>query len=99
MSDPKPGERLYPVAAAIERETGIRPPPATWHRWRLGNGCRPKLATTKVGGKRYTSREAVQRWVAACNQQADQVPSPRPAKRTTSCPRNGIDQVLDEEGL
>lgn len=46
---------------------------ATLHRWRL-NGVRGvKLETVLIGGLRYTSREAIVRFIAAQN--ADDAPS------------------------
>lgn len=46
---------------------------ATLHRWRL-NGVRGvKLATVLVGGLRYTSREAIDRFIKAQN--ADDAPA------------------------
>ena len=46
---------------------------ATLHRWRL-NGVRGvKLQTVLIGGLRYTSREAISRFVAALN--ADDAPA------------------------
>lgn len=45
---------------------------ATLHRWRL-NGVRGvKLETVLIGGLRYTSREAISRFIAAQN--ADDTP-------------------------
>jgi hypothetical protein len=42
------------------------------HRWRLTgvkgeNGQRVKLETIKIGGRRYTSKEAVERFILAQN--------------------------------
>ena len=46
---------------------------ATLHRWRL-NGVRGvKLETVLIGGLRYTSREAISRFIAAQN--ADEFPA------------------------
>ena len=48
-----------------------RPNVATLWRWRTA-GCRGvKLETVLVGGKRYTSREAIQRFVAETTAAAD----------------------------
>ena len=54
---------------------------ATMARW-IQRGVRgAKLATVVIGGRRYTSREAIARFVAAQN--ADQTPAPAitPAQR------------------
>jgi hypothetical protein len=40
---------------------------ATLHRWRLRGVRGVKLETVLVGGLRYTSREAIERFVAAQN--------------------------------
>ena len=46
---------------------------ATLHRWRL-NGVRGvKLETVLIGGMRYTSREAIARFIAAQNAKETQV--------------------------
>ena len=48
---------------------------ATLHRWRL-NGVRGvRLETLLIGGLRYTSREAIERFVGAQN--ADDAPATR----------------------
>jgi hypothetical protein len=54
---------------------------ATLHRWRL-NGVRGvKLETVLIGGMRYTSREAIARFIAAQNADESQTPSTTPAQR------------------
>ena len=54
---------------------------ATLHRWRLHGvrGC--KLETLVVGGQRFTSREAIQRFVDAQNQSESAEPSMTAAER------------------
>ena len=67
-------ETLIPIgktAGEIERLTGDRPHRATIERWRM-RGCHGvKLETVKIGGKRYTSQEALHRFVAAVTAAAD----------------------------
>ena len=41
---------------------------ATLHRWRLHGVRGTKLETCLIGGMRYTSREAIARFIAAQNQ-------------------------------
>ena len=47
---------------------------ATLHRWRLSGVRGVKLETCLCGGLRYTSREAIQRFIA--NQNRDESPAP-----------------------
>jgi len=61
----------------IKRITGERPHRATIDRWRR-RGCQGvKLETVKIGGKRYVSHEALQRFVEAVTAAADRE-LPRP---------------------
>ena len=47
---------------------GRNPSPATLHRWRLKGVCGGVvLETVKIGGARYTSRQAIQRFIARQN--------------------------------
>ena len=48
---------------------------ATLHRWRLHGVRGVRLDTLLIGGLRYTSREAIGRFIAAQN--ADQQPAPQ----------------------
>ena len=71
---------------------------ATLHRWRL-NGVRGvKLETVLIGGLRYTSREAISRFIAAQN--ADDVPA-APAITPTQRRRQAqaAQRALQEAGL
>ena len=61
-----------------------RPHLSTLHRWRLPPGVRGvTLDTCLIGGRRYTSIEAIERFVAATNAAADGAPAPvrSPARR------------------
>ena len=54
---------------------------ATLHRWRL-NGVRGvKLETILIGGLRYTSREAISRFIASQNSDDAPAPSITPSQR------------------
>lgn len=55
---------------------------ATLHRWRLHGVRGVRLETILIGGLRYTSSEAITRFIAAQN--ADESPTPpvSPAQRT-----------------
>lgn len=65
-------ETLIPFQLAGHHIPGSRPVHiSTLHRWRLRG---VKLSTVLVGGTRYTSDEAITRFIAAQN--ADQTPAP-----------------------
>ena len=57
-------ETLETLAEAA-RSLPSRPHPSTLHRWRLRGIRGVKLDTILIGGRRYTSREALQRFFAA----------------------------------
>jgi hypothetical protein len=51
------------------------------HRWRLTgllsrNGIRVKLESVMVGGRRFVSKEAVSRFIAALNDDVSKTPTP-----------------------
>lgn len=54
---------------------------ATLHRWRLRGVRGVKLETLVVGGQRFTSREAIRRFVEAQNQPQAAEPSLTAAER------------------
>jgi len=54
-------ENLISLAAAPAEVPG-RPHSATLQRWRLKGLCGVKLETVLVGGRRFTSREALERF-------------------------------------
>ena len=68
-------ERLFPLVVAVERATGHRPHLSTVLRWasRGQNGVR--LETKMLGGRRMTSTEAVDRYVAAVTAARDARPA------------------------
>ena len=68
-------ERLFPLVMAVERATGQRPHLSTVLRWstRGQNGVR--LETKMLGGRRMTSTEAVDRYVAAVTDARDRTPA------------------------
>lgn len=51
---------------------------STLHRWRLRGIKGVRLETCRIGGKRVTSREAVQRFNERVTAAADGEPAPRP---------------------
>ncbi len=54
-----------------------RPHIATVHRWRLRGARGVKLESILVGGKRFTSTEAIERFIEATTAAADGEPVPR----------------------
>ncbi|RLS51879.1 MAG: DUF1580 domain-containing protein [Planctomycetota bacterium] len=55
---------------------------ATLHRWRLRGVRGVHLETILIGGLRYTSREAIARFVTAQNVDETATPTLTPAQRT-----------------
>lgn len=67
--------------ARSEFKDGRRKALATLHRWRL-KGCRGvKLETLLIGGIRYTSKEAIDRFIQAQNADESPAPAISPAQR------------------
>lgn len=66
-------EELIPFQQASRRIPG-NPSLAALHRWRLSGVRGAKLETLLIGGKRFTSAEAIARMIAAQNR--DQQPTP-----------------------
>lgn len=60
-------EQLEPVLPLLERILGKKPHPSTVCRYQKGMASGAKLEVMKVGGKIYTSLEAVQRFIDACS--------------------------------
>ena len=71
MIDPAT-ESLIPWQQAAKHVPGD-PHISTLHRWRVRGVRGKKLETLLVGGKRFTSREALDRFIAAGN--ADDAPA------------------------
>lgn len=69
-------EELVPFPDAPKHIPG-RPHIATVHRFRLRGSHGKKLESVKVGGRRFTSIEAIQRFVEAVTAAADGEPVPR----------------------
>ncbi len=76
----------------------VEPVPAMvqFHRWRVRglldpNGVRVQLETMKLGGRRYTSHEAVARFIAATNGEKKPQISSNRAKEAA----RALDAILD----
>lgn len=59
-------ERMCPLSEATGHVPGT-PHPSTLNRWARAGIGGVKLETVKVGGRRYTSIEAIQRFLASLN--------------------------------
>lgn len=83
--------------ARTEFGDGRRKSLATLHRWRLHGVRGVRLETVLIGGLRYTSREAIDRFIAAQN--ADETPAPvtTPAQRRRQA--DAAQAALQEVGL
>jgi hypothetical protein len=76
-------EQLLSMIAASKLLPG-RPNVATLWRWRTA-GCRGhRLETILFGGRRYTSREAITRFLAAINGEPIRAEAPRQRERAVS---------------
>lgn len=71
---------------------------ATLHRWRLPPGVRGvQLETCVVGGLRYTSRQAIARFIAAQNR--DESPAPALTAKQRRVQAESANKLLAEAGI
>lgn len=82
---------MFPLDKASNHVPG-RPHRSTCWRWAergvIRNGEKIRLETISVGGRRYTSQKAIDRFIAACNPPGpDQPMSPNSLKRPTTDPQ------------
>lgn len=76
-----------------------KPHASTIHRWRL-NGVRGiRLETIMVGGRRYTSREALERFSARLTAAADGEPPPSRTGKQREKAIAAAETVLEEAGI
>ena len=61
-------EELIPIATAAQLFPGKPVCIQTMHRWRLKGVRGVKLETLLIGGLRYTSKQAIERFIIAQNQ-------------------------------
>jgi hypothetical protein len=80
-------EQLLTFSQAI-RHFPNRPSATTVWRWAVHGVGGLKLESTKIGGNRYTSLEAIQRFIATCN------PDDKPRRDLDS-----VDRELSAEGI
>jgi hypothetical protein len=85
-------EHLLSMTEAAKLLPG-RPNVATLWRWRT-SGCRGhRLETILFGGRRYTSREAIARFVAAINGEPVRAETPRQRERAISRAEKRAEQL------
>lgn len=72
---------------------------ATLHRWIgkgvLSNGRRIKLATKKIGGRRFVEPHALQFFVNSLSDSTNEVPTPRQIKRRIRNAETDLDRDLE----
>lgn len=68
---PLANENLITLPKAAKLFPCKRPSLTSMHRWALEGSRGVKLESIRIGGFRYTSAEAVQRFIAAMNKDAD----------------------------
>lgn len=92
-------ETLISLAEAARTLPG-RPNIATLWRWRTAGVRGVTLETVTVGGRRYTSREALARFVAATTAAADGEPVARPqTPRQREAAIRAAERELDRLGV
>jgi hypothetical protein len=89
-------EKLIPLKAAAawiaHRTGGHRPHVATLHRWAIRGARGIKLEVVYVGHTRYTSVEALVRFMSASPQQS-QPPQPNGLNQANTPPRGSCDDA------
>ena len=63
-------EKLVPLTQAVDLLIELGLPTVhyeTWRRWSVSGVHGATLETLRFGGRKYTTRAAVERFVAACN--------------------------------
>lgn len=88
-------ERLLSFKEAAKESPG-RPHLSTLHRWRLRGIRGIKLETVRLGGKRFTSREALERFATRTTAVANGEPAPL---RTPRHRKRSIEQAERELGI
>jgi hypothetical protein len=91
-------EQLVTFAEAAKLLPGRPSCNAIW-RWRTSGVRGVKLETVLVGGKRYTSREALQRFIERTTAAADGEPAPSRTSRQAAAGRRRAKQELQAAGI
>ncbi len=91
-------EHMLKISQAV-RELPGRPSVATLWRW-INCGVRgQKLETVLIGGIRFTSREALQRFVEATTAAADGRPAPSRTSKQRAAAIKRAEKELDAAGI
>lgn len=85
-------ESLIPFQQAA-REIPGQPSISTLHRWRMSGVRGRKLETVLVGGIRFTSKEAIRRFIEAGQPPESPLPRPRSAGRRTKDSQAARDEL------
>ena len=99
-------ERVIPIREAPKHIPG-RPNVSTAYRWMTdgvkvsGTNERVRLETVKVGGQRFTSIEAIQRFIARTTAASpgDSAPPPRPTTRQREAAIRQAERELERAGV
>lgn len=91
-------ESLVSFEQASEVTPG-RPHKSTLHRWRLRGIRGIRLETCLIGGRRFTSREALQRFAERTSAVATSGPAPSPIERKSEQAFEAAEQILDAAGI
>ena len=93
-------EELVHFLEAAKFFPGRKPCIQSLHRWRLNgvtgaNGQKIKLETIKVSGLRYTSRQAIRRFIVAQNATGEPAPqiSPSQRRRQSEAARKALAEI------
>ncbi len=89
-------EELIPFQQAGRRIPG-NPSVCALHRWRLSGVRGAKLETLLVGGTRFTSTEAISRFIAAQNR--DESPAPAITAKQRRTQAEAANRVLQDAGI
>lgn len=85
--------------AQASHETPGRPAISTVWRWNTHGVRGVKLETVLIGGLRYTSREALQRFVEATTAAADSQPIPTRTARQRQKAIEAAERELEQAGI
>ena len=91
-------EDLIRVPTEATKYIPGRPNPATVWRWYKRGVRGVRLETAVVGGRRYTSRQAIQRFIDRCTAAADG-PTASSLRRTRARAIAQAEKELDQAGI
>lgn len=91
-------EQAIPFPKASKSIIG-HPSLATLHRWRTRGVRGHRLETFLLGGRRYVTRAAIAKFIAACTSGADGEPTAQRTSRQRSKQRSAADKILKKAGI